>query len=64
MDACPACTASLRRNGKVHCASRTCVWITCTSCHVTIDSNTEAYYRAGSIWGNPDRYLKAKEQTT
>ena len=63
MDACPACTASLRRQGKVHCASPTCVWITCTSCGVRIDSNTQTYYREG-IWENPDHYLKAKEQTT
>lgn len=61
MDSWPACTASLRRNGKVHCTSATCVWIKCTSCDVTIDSNTKAYNRAGIIWGNPDGYLKTTE---
>jgi hypothetical protein len=59
MDACPACTASLVRHGKIHCTSPTCVWVKCTTCGVSIDSNTAAYYRGGTLWGNPEGYLKA-----
>lgn len=59
MDSCPACTASLTRHGKIHCTSPTCVWVKCTSCGVKIDSNTKAYSKDGTLWGNPDGYLKA-----
>jgi ferredoxin-like protein FixX len=60
MDSCPACTASLRRNGRLHCTSRYCTWLICTTCHVTIDADTEAYWdEPHLIWGNPDGYLKA-----
>jgi hypothetical protein len=62
MDACPACTASLRRRGKLHCTSPTCPWIICLTCGATINVDTEAYWNAKQmIWGNPDGYLKAAE---
>jgi hypothetical protein len=62
MDACPACTASLVRHGKIHCTSPTCVWVKCTSCLVVIDNNTKAYSSEKPLmWGNPDRYLKGGE---
>jgi hypothetical protein len=51
MESCPACTASLTRNGKLHCTSPGCVWLICTKCMSTIDNETGAYNRPG-IWGN------------
>lgn len=58
MDACPACTASTR-DAKLHCQSPGCVWLQCGKCRTIIDNNTGTYYRPGTLWGNPDGYIKA-----
>lgn len=58
MNACPACTASMR-DAKLHCTSTWCVWLTCGKCGCTIDNEAGTYCRGGNLWGNPDGYLKA-----
>jgi len=60
MDSCPACTASLVRNGKVHCPSPTCVWIKCGTCKTVIDTDSARYWdNERLVWGDHDGYLKA-----
>lgn len=59
MVSCPACTASLTQHGKPHCTSQGCVWVKCTKCTCTIDTEVEAYFRGTTLWGNPDGYIKA-----
>lgn len=62
MDSCPACTASLTRNGTLHCGSGHCAWIKCNTCGVTIDADTATYWEPKQlIWGNLDGYLKAQD---
>lgn len=56
MDACPACTASMRDAG-LHCDSQPCVWLKCGKCGCTIDNETGTYWTA-KIWGNSDGYIK------
>ena len=57
MNACPACTASMR-DAKLHCQSQSCVWLTCGKCQCSIDNEAGTYYGA-NVWGNADGYLKA-----
>ena len=57
MDACPACTASMR-DGKLHCTSPGCVWLVCGKCKSRINNENGTYYGA-RIWGNPNGYIKA-----
>jgi hypothetical protein len=56
MEACPACTASMR-DGLLHCESQECIWLKCGKCGVTLGDDG-SYFGAG-IWGNEDGYLKA-----
>lgn len=58
MDACPACTASMR-DAVLHCTGPECVWLKCGKCHCVIDNETGTYWRGGTLWGNNDGYLKA-----
>jgi hypothetical protein len=58
MEACPACTASMR-DALLHCDSPDCIWLKCGKCQCTIDDDG-VYCRGGKLWGNPDGYLKAK----
>lgn len=57
MDACPACTASMR-DAVLHCTSPGCIWLICGKCRSRVDNETGTYYGA-TIWGNNDGYLKA-----
>gem|GEM_PF-3846825 len=57
MNACPACTASMR-DAKLHCTSPSCVWLRCGKCGCRVDNDTGTYY-GPTIWGNPDGYIKA-----
>jgi hypothetical protein len=57
MDACPACTASMR-DARLHCTSPNCVWLTCGKCGAKVDNDQGTYY-GPTYWGNPDGYIKA-----
>jgi hypothetical protein len=59
LDACPACTASMR-DARLHCTASACVWLKCGKCHTIIDNETGTYNRDGAIWGNEHGYLKAE----
>lgn len=61
MESCPACTASLVRNAKPHCESKTCGWVKCAKCKCVIEPDNAAYFRHGTIWGNANGYLKATD---
>ena len=57
MDACPACTASMR-DANLHCTSPGCVWLICGKCRSRINNENGTYY-GKTIWGNPSGYIKA-----
>lgn len=57
MEACPACTASMR-DATLHCTSPGCIWLICGKCRLRVDNETGTCY-GQTIWGNPDGYLKA-----
>jgi ferredoxin-like protein FixX len=57
MDACPACTASMR-DGDLHCDNEDCLWMKCGRCKALIDMERGTYWTA-TVWGNQEGYLKA-----
>ena len=57
MEACPACTHSMR-DAKLHCSDTGCSWLTCGKCQCTI-ADDGTYCRGGNLWGNDAGYLKA-----
>lgn len=58
MDACPACTASMRE-GLLHCGCQDCIWLKCGKCGAIIDVETRTYFRGTNLWGNQDGYLRS-----
>lgn len=58
MEACPACTASMR-DGLLHCDNPACDWWKCGKCRATI--NDDGTYWTANVWGNENGYIKAED---